>query len=102
MTELLLVIGVLAATVVLVLLAMSLVLAGIRLVTAYFVLPVEPPGLARLRHLHELLCLEQQAAAADARRHHAPPPEIVTTLRTIAGRRRGRSGSTWSTRPVGD
>ena len=104
MTELLLVIGALAAIVVLVLLAMSLALAALRPAAAYFALPVEPPGLVRLRKLLELLLFEQQAAEADARHRYPPPPEIVTVLRTIAefGGSPGRHGSTWSTRPIGE
>ena len=100
MTELLLIIGVLAGIVALGL----LVLAGIRLATAYFVLPVEPPCLVRLRKLLEPLLLEQEAAEADARRRYPPPPEIATALRAIAGfgGYPGRREGSWATRPIGE
>jgi hypothetical protein len=103
MTELLLVLGVLAIVVVFVRLAISLALEGIRLTLAFFTLPVEPPGLVRLRKLLEAALLEQEAAEADARRRYPPPPEIVIVLRTIAesGEQRGRRAGTWSTSPLG-
>ena len=97
MTELLLVIVALAIATVVVLLAMSLTLAALRLVAAYFVLPVEPPGLVRLRKLLELLLMEHVAVEEDARHRYPPPPEIVDVLRATAGfgGYPGRRGSLW-------
>ena len=104
MTELLLVIVTLAIATVLVLLAMSLALWALRLVAAYFVLPVEPPGLVRLRKLLELLLLEHEAVEEDARNRYPPPPEIVSVLRAIAGfgGYPGRHGSLWRTPGLGE
>ena len=104
MTELLLVIVALAVATVVVLLAMSLTLAALRLVAAYFVLPVEPPGLVRLRKLLELLLTEHEAVEEDARHRYPPPPEIVPVLRAIAGfgGYPGRRGSLWRADGLGE
>ena len=85
MTELLLIIGVLSITVVLVLLAMSLALAGVRLATAYFVLPVEPPCLVRLRKLLEPVLLEARGRRG---RRTSPRPAVARDRHRSASDRR--------------
>jgi len=104
MTELVLVIAALAVASVVVLLAMSLTLAALRHVAAYFVLPVEPSGLVRLRKLLELLLMEHEAAEANVRHRYPPPPEIVSVLRATAefGGYPGRRGSLWRADGLGE
>jgi hypothetical protein len=85
MTEALLVAGAVVAVTIVVLFAMSLALSTFRRVAAYFVLPVEPPGLLRLSQLLEREEAEREATDKAAGHNYPPPPDIVRVLRTSAG-----------------
>jgi hypothetical protein len=64
----------------------ALTIAASLRVVAYFVVPLEPPGLVRINALIEQIEAEQDATAA--KRPREPLPPIIASLRAIAGNRR--------------